>query len=343
MMVMKRLLKRGMLVVALSTVLATAVDAHHSHASLNRDDVRLYSGVVTRYSWTMPHVFLKIDAPDPDGNVVEYTVEMLHPPAMRRRGWAKDTFAPGDRITWQGPHDRDLDRHYTGLRWAEKADGQRFAMEQSEEGEATPSTDFTGLWKRSDVGGFNPHYRPPEGWPFNETGQAMVAGFDENNNPAVTCVHPGPPKAMLLPYPMQITRPDAKTVVIERELLPELRVIHLDDAPPPGEPSFLGHSTGAFQGDELVVETSNFTADKWGTHTGVDSSEQKHLVERFSLSEDGMYLTAEITVTDPVYFTEPVTFSHRWVKIADRDVIQAPCTMEAAQLYLEAGYTSDPE
>ena len=35
---------------------------------------------------------------------------------------------------------------------------------------------------------------------------------------------------------------------------------------------------------------------------------------------------------------EPVTFEHEWYKLADREVIQAPCTMEAARLYIEAGY-----
>ena len=87
----------------------------------------------------------------------------------------------------------------------------------------------------------------------------------------------------------------------------------------------------------LVVETDNFIDDKWGTHTGVDSSAQKHLEERFALSNDGLFLTAEITITDPVYLSEPVTFLHRWKKLADREVIQAPCTLESAKLYLEGG------
>ena len=120
-----------------------------------------------------------------------------------------------------------------------------------------------------------------------------------------------------------------------------VRVIHLNGTGEPGEPSRLGFSTGRFEGEELVVETTNFIADRWGTHTGIDSSEQKHLVERFRLSEDGLHLYAEITVTDPVYLAEPVTFEHEWYKLADREVIQAPCTMEAAQLYLEAGYGED--
>lgn len=321
--------------------IAHAAAAHHSHATLNKDDVRLYSGVVNRYSWTMPHVFLRIDAPDENGELAEYTVELLHPPAMARRGWSKAAFKPGDRITWEGPHDRNPNRHYTGLDWAERGDGVRFGMGLGGEPEATPSTDFTGLWKRSDVGGFKPHYRPPVGWPLSAKGQALVDGFHEDQNPMVTCGNPGPPKAMIVPYPMMLTRPDENTVIIERELMKEVRVIRLDGRGEPGKPSVLGFSTGKFEDDVLVVETTNFVADKWGIHTGIDSSEQKHLIERFSLSDDGMYLHAEITVTDPVYLAEPFTFTHRWVKIADRDVIQAPCTMEAARLYLEAGYADN--
>jgi hypothetical protein len=317
---------------------AASVEAHHSHASLNMDDVRTYSGVVTRYSWTMPHVFIKVKGPDESGNIVEYSIELQHPPAMAKVGWSKTSFKAGDRITWEGPHDRDPGRHYTGLTWAERGDGTRFNFDEKALGEIKPSTDFTGLWKRSDVGGFKPHYRPPEGWPLTAKGQAMVDAFKEDQNPMVTCGNPGPPKSMIVPYPVMITRPDDKTFIFERELMSEVRVVHLDRDHAPGEPSSLGHSTAWFDGDDLVVETTHFVADPWGTHTGIDSSDQKHLVERFSLSEDGLYLTAEITVTDPVFLAEPVTFSHRWVKLADREVIQAPCTMEAAQLYLEAGY-----
>jgi hypothetical protein len=318
-------------------LIGSPANAHHSHASLNMDDVRMYKGRVTKYSWTMPHVFLRIEAPDENGVIVEYTVEMQHPPAMARVGWSKTTFKPGDRIIWQGPHDKNPNRHYTGMHWAERGDGVRLTMDSSEVANvATPSTDFTGLWKRSDEGGFKPHYKPPVGWPLTAKGQELVDNFHEDQNPMVTCGNPGPPKSMIVPYPMMLTRPDENTVLIERELMEEVRVVHLNGMGEPGEPSANGFSTGRFEGDTLVVETTNFIADKWGSHTGINSSEQKHLLERFTMSDDGMYLHAEITVTDPDYLTQPHTFTHRWVKLADREVIQAPCTMEAAQLYLES-------
>ena len=59
------------------------------------------------------------------------------------------------------------------------------------------------------------------------------------------------------------------------------------------------------------------------------------------MSEDGLFLMAEITITDPVYLAEPISFDHRWRKLAARDVIQAPCTMEAAMLYMQGGRGGD--
>ena len=318
-------------------LLAGPVLAHHSHATIDMDDVRMYSGVVVKYGWTMPHVYLKVNAPNDKGEIVEYSIEMQHPPAMKALGWSKDTWKPGDRITWQGAHDRDKDRAYTSLKYAERADGTRIGAEKGVEEIIAGSTDFTGLWKRSDVGGFKPHYTPPEGWSFTPVGQEMIDNFDEDQNPMVSCGNPGPPKMMIVPYPVSFTRPDDATIVMERELMAEKRVVYLDPKHKAVEASPLGHSVGRMEGDVLIVETDNFTADVWGSHTGVSSSEQKKLVEKFTMSDDGLFLMAEITITDPVYLAELITFNHRWRKLGDRDVIQAPCTMESAMLYLQGG------
>jgi hypothetical protein len=311
---------------AIALLIPSAGIAHHSHASIDRNDVRLYSGVVVKYGWAMPHVFLKIDGPNDKGEVVEYSVEMGSPPQMTRLGWSKEAFKPGDRITWEGAHDRNKQRAYTSLHWAEKADGMRFSMSADAEVREVvePSTDFTGLWQRSDPGGFKPHYFPPEGWPMSELGQSLVDHFEEDQNPMRSCGNPGPPKAMLVPYPFQLTRPDEDTIIMERELMDEVRVVHLNKDYPVGEPGIIGHSVGWFEDETLVIETSNFVADKWGIHTGIDSSKQKHLVERYTMSNGGMNLDVEITVTDPVYLAEPVTFTHHWRKIGDREIIQAP-------------------
>lgn len=339
----EKIISATKMLILVSILAAAPTNAHHSHANLNKNDIRIYSGIVTRYSWTMPHVFLKVRAPNTDGEIVEYSIEMLHPPAMAKRGWARNSLKKGERITWQGPHDFNPSRHYTGLNWAEKNDGSRLTMTEQKEGKVEPSSDFSGLWKRSDYDPktgetkFNPHYKPPKDWPLTEVGQKLVDNFHEDQNPMVNCGNPGPPKAMIVPYPVMITRPDDSKIIFERELMKDPRVIHLDHTQEKDKPSKLGHSIGWFEGNSLIIKTDNFIDDPWGSHTGIDSSKEKVLTEKFTLSDDGMFLYAEITVNDPIYLEEPHTFYHRWKKIGDREVIQAPCTMESAKLYLQGG------
>ena len=57
--------------------------------------------------------------------------------------------------------------------------------------------------------------------------------------------HRRPP---LLPYPMKLSRRNASSFVIEYELRPEKRIIHMGNAPKPGKPSQLGHSVRSFRG-----------------------------------------------------------------------------------------------
>jgi hypothetical protein len=309
--------------------------AHHSHSNIDPDNIQRHTGIVSAYGWTMPHVFIKVMAPNASGDVVEYSIELLHPPGMVQRGWDALSFAVGDRITWEGASDRDPNRYFSGLNWAEKADGTRLSAE-ARKAPVNPSTDFTGLWVR-DLRGGAFHYAPPEGWPYTRLAQSLVDQFNEDQNPQVECQNPGPPKATLLPYPIRISRPDANTIIMNYELREEPRMIYLDKNHPAGEPSALGHSVGWFEGDVLVVETTNFVADRWGIHTGVDSSAQKHLIERYALSNGGLSLDVLMTVTDPVYLSEPVDIDYHLAKIPDRELIQVPCTRESARLFLEGG------
>jgi hypothetical protein len=267
---------RCLLSIFLTTLLASNnAYAHHSHANLDFDDVRINQGTVVRYIWRMPHVYIVINAPNLNGEMVDHTVEMLHPPAMLQRGWESDSFVPGDQITWEGAVDRNPRRFYSGINWAEQADGTRLDLLLQEENH-TASVDFTGLWSR-DLRGEPGHYAPPEGWPYTELAQEAVDNFDGLESPMLQCIFSGPPKSTLLPYPIKITRPTEDLVVMEYEGRENPRTIYLNGtAPDPGERTKEGHSIGAFDGDSLVVETTNFVADPWGIHTGVDSSEEKH-------------------------------------------------------------------
>ncbi|MBT5032632.1 MAG: hypothetical protein HOM55_10100 [Proteobacteria bacterium] len=325
----------SILLILLSTLLASnSAYGHHSHANLDFDDIRVNQGTVVKYLWRMPHVYIVINAPNLNGEMVDHTVEMLHPPGMLQRGWKDDSFKPGDQITWQGAADRNPKRYYSGINWAEKADGTRLDLTLKDDPNKA-SVDFSGLWSR-DLRGEPGHYAPPVDWPYTELAQEAVDNFDGLDSPMLKCIFSGPPKSNLLPYPIRITRPTQDIVFFEYEGRGKPRTIYLNGtAPEPGERSILGHSVGAFDGDTLVVETDNFSADRWGIHTGIDSSEEKYLTERFSLIDDGFAIAIEMVVSDPVYLTEAVTIKHFLRKIEDRDLVTTPCNLESASMYID--------
>lgn len=333
--------------------------AHHSHASLNPDDVRLFQGVVTRYSWRAPHVYIRVHVFKEDGGVQEYLIEALNPPAMSALGWSRDTFKEGDLITWEGPHDLDVDRGYAGMLWADTPDGTRLFAGASDYRQAqkaqndrmagvqiTPVLEIgSGNWARVSADGspFPPIRAPRGDWPLTEAAAARMATWSEDDNPINDCVYGGPPRSIFSLSNFQWTRPDEKTLVIDRDMWTEARVIHLDASAPRGDSSGYGHSVGRFAGDELIVETDNFVDEVWGMFTGIDSTAQKKIKERYWLSHEGMRLNVEVTVEDPGTLTEPFTITHQWKRVPDRPLIKAECSVETAWLYKTAGYAEIPD
>jgi hypothetical protein len=100
------------------------------------------------------------------------------------------------------------------------------------------------------------------------------------------------------------------TIVIE--MLHEVRVIPLDGRPhaPASVRSWLGDSRGHWEGDTLVVETTNFN-DKVAFR---NASENMKVVERFTRVNDDT-IRYEFTVDDPSTWEKPWKGELPFVKI----------------------------
>jgi hypothetical protein len=93
-------------------------------------------------------------------------------------------------------------------------------------------------------------------------------------------------------------------VTILVEMIHDVRVIPLDRRPhlPQNVRQWMGDSRGHWEGNTLVVDTTNFS-DKTRFR---GSDEKLHLIERFTRVDPGTILY-EFTVDDPTAFTKPWT------------------------------------
>ena len=106
-------------------------------------------------------------------------------------------------------------------------------------------------------------------------------------------------------------------VTILYEMIHEARVIPVDGRPhPPASVQFWnGDSVGRWEGNTLVVDTTNFNDKGWiatsastGRIKGTPQSSSLHVVERFT-RVDPETIHYEVTLEDPKYFTRPWTVS----------------------------------
>jgi hypothetical protein len=106
-------------------------------------------------------------------------------------------------------------------------------------------------------------------------------------------------------------------VTIVAEMIHDARVIPVDGRPhaPSNVRFWNGDSVGHWEGNTLVVDTTNFNGKSWvatsgatGRIRGIPQSTDAHVVERFK-REDANTITYEVTIEDPKYFTRPWTVS----------------------------------
>src|SRR5262245_35343133 len=124
-----------------------------------------------------------------------------------------------------------------------------------------------------------------------------------DRDPELKCQLPGVPRAMYMPYPYEIVQSSDK-IHIFFAFSNAARVIHFDEVAPPPVSHSMGHSVGRWEGDTLVVDVTELSAQPWFDRAGNYHSEALRLVERYSLrTPDAIHY--EVTIEDPDVFTRP--------------------------------------
>lgn len=152
---------------------------------------------------------------------------------------------------------------------------------------------------------------PPDGglpyqvWAREERIDRALAhrGYDD---PTAHCFVGGVPRSHYVPAPFYILQPPDYVVVLHERM--SYRQIPLDDRAhlPDTLRLWQGDSIGKWEGDTLVVESTNFNGKTWLNEVGDVVSHAQTVIETFTLvSADQIIYRA--TVSDPIAYTRPWT------------------------------------
>ena len=140
-------------------------------------------------------------------------------------------------------------------------------------------------------------YRP-------EALQKKKANFANRKDldPEVKCYLPGVPRAMYMPYPFQIMQ-STDYMMMTFEYAEGVRTIYMKKQQAPAD-SWMGWSNGRWEGETLVIDTTDFNDLSWFDRAGNFHSDALHVVERITASGPNN-LNYEATIEDPKTFTRP--------------------------------------
>ena len=143
--------------------------------------------------------------------------------------------------------------------------------------------------------------------------------------PPTLCLPVGVPLATLLSEVQKIVQTPG-LILVTHELDGMPRQIYTDGRKLPADPapSWLGYSTGRWDGDTLVVETVGVNDKVWLDLRGHPRSEAMRTTERYTRRDVG-HLDVAITFDDPKTYTKPFTVKFTHLLQADTDILEYVC------------------
>jgi Family of unknown function (DUF6152) len=302
-----------------------AAQAHHSTALVYHRDGPLIEaeGVITEVAWANPHVRFKMRGAGADGVERLWEIESNSVSIVSRFGLTAQVVAAGTRVKVAGNGGRQADNvlWLTNMllpsgeeilfgaavrpRWSQQTIGRdvRSAVTADSQG-----LGLFRVWTNVTS--------PPVFWgnnlPLTPSATAARAAFDPvADEPTANCAPKGMPFIMEQPYPMELVR-EGDDILMRMEEYDTVRRIKMSSAAASDAgAALLGDSRGRWDGEALVVTTTNI-GYRWFNATGIPLGPAATTEERFTLNADGSRLEYTMTVVDSATFTAPVTLRKEW-------------------------------
>lgn len=209
--------------------------------------------------------------------------------------------------------------------------------------------DLSGLWRgapATPAPAAGAPASPPAGPPvagFRDVGQNIQGGLpltplgadllkqrvagNSKDNPEAHCLPMGIVQLHTQGAPRKFFQMP-RTLVILYEASAERREIFTDGRALPGgenlQPWYNGYSTGRWEGDTLVVQTSGFRDDGWLDIIGSPLSDAAKVTERFRRPTFGR-MEIDVTIDDSRMYTKPFTVRVNQRLMLDEELIEFVC------------------
>lgn len=302
------------------------VFGHHSNAEYDRTVLTELEGVITRVIWRNPHVGLWVEVAGENGQQAIWRMEAADLASTLRRGVPRGTFHNGQKVKFAGYASTRRDAHmlvtnvlimegqqeqevlltrFAGPRWTDNPIGGGDWVAAAEVGIANQSSGIFKVWTldvtNTPLFSDNP--------PLTDSAREVWESFDNYADPALQCQQLGMPRVITATGPHPIAFVDqGDTILLQGEYFDVERQIHMDQQTIPNSTvhSPLGYSIGHWEGETLVVNTARVSYPWFDIRglAGIPQSNEVSFEERFFLNEDETELHMDITINDPLSFTE---------------------------------------
>jgi hypothetical protein len=329
---------------ALTVLLMTTANAHHSMVAFDSHHVITVTGTVTKVEWANPHAYLYVTQSVTSGEPKFWTIQAESPSLLRRQNWSKDSLHIGDIVTVIAYPNKDPAVTTIYLKTLTRGtetlwDDRTFLADLTHAGfsPAIRAKGFTGTWvtllNQSLIG----QIVTPNPATLTPAGVTALKHLTEEEKAATRCIPEVAPVSMIDPDIKHLTYDGNELHIASESAYGAERIIHLDESSHDGaQPSILGHSYGWWEGKTLVIDTAKFAFHREGNGVGVPSGTDKHLVERLTLMDDAGTIHYHFELSDPEFLAAPIKGDVQWVYRPNIAFAPVACDLRVARRFLQA-------
>lgn len=298
--------------------------AHHSFSAEFEEKEGEIQGVILSGRFSNPHPRYQVEVTSADGTKEVWELQGSSVTTLTSGGWTPEFLSIGDEITVRGALGRNGARKMF-IRGVTKANGETYPPQNVVRRDpsvinATPGKDYgyakvnpdapfdiSGPWRNSYKFRVTVDDLEPKPTPFTDEGRALYARTTHYDDYSLRCVAPGLPRIFGAPYDMDIVDAGSHYQVTYIEHNTPRRIYMDGRAVPADYPDRpMGYSLGHWDGDVLVIETTNLLGG-WLDGSGLPfmGGENTRIVERYTFADDRLSMEREMTIYDG-YYTQPL-------------------------------------